>query len=98
MESSIDIGTLISRRPEIRGGRPTIAGTGVSVFRVAIWHKMGESPEAIVHKYGHLSMAQVYAAITYYYANQAEIDACIEEDERVCIELEKKYANKRQCA
>jgi uncharacterized protein (DUF433 family) len=98
MEPSVDIGTLICRRPEIRGGKPCIAGTGVSVFRVAIWHKMGESPEAIMRKYGHLSMAQVYAAITYYYANQAEIDACIEEDERLYYELERKFARNPKCA
>jgi uncharacterized protein (DUF433 family) len=98
MEPSVDIGTLISRRPEIRGGRPCIAGTGVSVFRVAIWHQMGMSAEEIMQKYGHLSMAQVYAAITYYYANQAEIDACIAEDDRLCQELEKQYASKPRCA
>jgi uncharacterized protein (DUF433 family) len=68
------------------------------VFRVAIGHKMGESPGDIVRKYGRLSMAQVYAAITYYYANQAEIDACIEEDERVYYELEKRFARTPRCA
>ncbi|MBL8229704.1 MAG: DUF433 domain-containing protein [Bryobacterales bacterium] len=39
-----EIGSLISRDPEIRGGRPCIAGTGVSVRRIAVWHNMGPHP------------------------------------------------------
>ena len=30
-----DIGTLITSNPELRGGRPIIAGTGTSVRRIA---------------------------------------------------------------
>jgi uncharacterized protein (DUF433 family) len=75
MATVIEIGSFISRRPEIRGGRPCIAGTGVAVRRVAEWHNMGLIPEEIVRKFGHLSLAQVHAALAYYYANQAEIDA-----------------------
>jgi hypothetical protein len=32
-------------------------------------------PEEIVDNFGYLSLAQVHAALTYYYANKAEIDA-----------------------
>ena len=77
-----DIGTLIKTLPEIRGGRPCIAGTGVSVHRIAIWYKMGLSPEEIVDRIGHLSLAQVHAALTYYHANQAQIEAEIAQDDR----------------
>ena len=35
MPAAIDIGTLIERSPEIRKGRPCIAGTGVTVRRIA---------------------------------------------------------------
>jgi uncharacterized protein (DUF433 family) len=37
MPSVVDIGTLIERSPEIRKGRPCIAGTGVTVRRIAGW-------------------------------------------------------------
>ena len=86
-----EIGSLISRRPEIRGGRPCIAGTGVSVRRIAQWHNMGLIPEEIVQKFGHLSLAQVHAALAYYYANQAEIDADLEAEDRETEALEKQY-------
>jgi uncharacterized protein (DUF433 family) len=57
------------------GRRPCIAGTGVSVRRIAQWNNMGLIPEEIARKFGHLSLAQVHAALAYYYANQAEIGA-----------------------
>ncbi len=75
MATVTDIGTLITQSPGICGGRPRIAGTGVSVLRIAGWYKMGHTPEEIASQYGHLSMAQVHAAITYYHANQEAIDA-----------------------
>jgi uncharacterized protein (DUF433 family) len=59
MATVTEIDSLISRRPEIRGGRPCIAGTGVSVRRIAGWHNMGLIPEEIVRKLVHLSLAQV---------------------------------------
>jgi len=80
MATVTEIGSLISRRPDIRGGRPCIAGTGVSVRRVAQWYNMGLIPEEIVRKFGHLSPAQVHAALAYYHANQAEIDADLESE------------------
>jgi len=79
--TSVDIGTLITRNPEIRGGRPLIAGTGVTVQRIVGWYKLRDSPEEIVHHYGHLSLAQVHGALAYYHANREEIEAAIAEDE-----------------
>jgi uncharacterized protein (DUF433 family) len=50
-----DIGGLIEQTPGICGGRPCVAGTGVSVLRIAGWYKMGLSPEAIADRYGRLT-------------------------------------------
>ena len=58
MIGAVEIGSLIDRDPAIRGGRPKIAGTGVTVMRVAAWYKMGLTPEEIATQYGHLSLAQ----------------------------------------
>jgi uncharacterized protein (DUF433 family) len=92
MATVIEIGSLISRRPEIRGGRPCIAGTGVSVRRIAQWHNMGQIPEEIVETFGgHLTLAQVHAALAYYYSNQAEIDADLEVEDRQTEALELEY-------
>lgn len=81
MPTLTDIGSLITVSSGIRGGRPCIAGTGVSVCRIAAWYKMGRSAEEIADQYGHLSLAQVYAALAYYHANREEIEAQLAEDE-----------------
>ena len=74
-QAIVEIGSLIARTPRICGGRPRIAGTGVSVRRVVIWYKLGFSPEEIADRIGHLSLAQVHAALAYYHANREAIEA-----------------------
>lgn len=81
MTSVVDIGRLIERRQGLRGGRPVIAGTGVSVQRVAGWYRLGLSPEEIAGEYGQTSLAQVHAALAYYHSNRAEIDGYLNEEE-----------------
>ena len=88
MATITEIGALISRRPEIREGRPCISGTSVSVRRIAVWHNMGLIPEEIARKFGHLSLAQIYAAHAYYHANQDEIDADLETEAHEAAVLE----------
>lgn len=81
MSTTTDIGTLITRHPGIHGGCPIIAGTSVTVRRIAIWYKQGYSAEEIADQIGHLTLGQVYAALTYYHINREEIDADIAEEE-----------------
>ena len=85
MATVTDIGQLIYRDPKIRGGRPCVAGTGITVHRIVQWHKMGQAPEEIAEDYPHLSLAQVHAALAYYYANHDEVERELlaeEEEER----------------
>src|SRR5207248_3365565 len=77
--SPIDIGTLITSTPGVRGGRPCVAGTGVSVMRIAGWYKQGWIPEDIARRLG-LTLAQVHAALAYYHANQEEVEANLVEE------------------
>jgi uncharacterized protein (DUF433 family) len=81
MSSAVEIGCLIDRDPGVRGGRPKIAGTGVTVMRVAAWYKAGLTPEEIAMQYGHLNLAQVHAALAYYHANVEEIEADLAEED-----------------
>ncbi len=81
MAKVTDIGTLIVRTPGICGGRPHIAGTSVSVMRIAGWYKLGLTPEEIVAEIPHLTLAQVYAALAYYHANREEIDRDLAEED-----------------
>ena len=81
MATQTDIGTLIAQTPGICGGRPRIAGTGVSIRRIASWYKMGFTPEEIADQYGHLNLAQVHAALAYYHANREQVEAELAEEE-----------------
>src|SRR5262245_34015512 len=91
MPETIEIGTLIERSPEIRGGRPRIAGTGVTVRRIVGWHQQGLTPQGIAAEIPHLSLAQVYAALTYYHANSAEIDADMAREKAEADRLEQEH-------
>ncbi|MCI0395726.1 MAG: DUF433 domain-containing protein [Chloroflexi bacterium] len=92
MSTTTNIGTLITTSPDIRGGRPCIAGTGVTVQRIVGWYKLGESPETIAEDiYGHLTLAQVYAALAYYHANREAMDAQIAADEAEAERLEREH-------
>jgi uncharacterized protein (DUF433 family) len=81
MSTVTDIGSLIERRSGFRGGRPVVAGTSVSVQRIAGWYKLGLSPEEIAENFGHLSLAQVHAALAYYHSTREEIEAYLSDED-----------------
>ena len=90
-ETVVEIGNLVTRSPDVCQGRPRISGTGVSVRRIVGWSKLGWSPEDIAERVGHLSLAQVYAALAYYHANRAGIDADIAAEEVEADRLERQH-------
>ena len=66
---------------EMRGGRPHITGTRITVADVVIMHlRLGQSLEEIAGRYD-LDLADAYAAMAYYYDHRSEIDGNIEADE-----------------
>jgi uncharacterized protein (DUF433 family) len=77
-----EIGSLITRDPALRGGRPILTGTGVCVRTIAIESNRGLSPEGIAADRPHLTLAQIYAALAFYHANKREIDADIAAEEQ----------------
>jgi len=98
MAAITDIGKLIIRSENIRGGRPRIAGTGVTVHRVVEWYRLGLPPEEIADRVGHLSLAQIHAALTYYHANRDEIEADLNADDLESQRLEDQEAGRRESA
>jgi uncharacterized protein (DUF433 family) len=71
----------------VRAGRPRIAGTGVTVRRIAQWYKQGLTPEAIADRIGHLTLAQVHAGLAYYHANREAIEADLAEEQEAAEQL-----------
>ena len=73
--------------PGVAGGKPRIAGHRITVHNVVIWHeRLGLSADEIASDYG-LSLADVYAALTYYYDHREEIDESILSDESFAAEI-----------
>ena len=67
---------------------PRISGTGVTVRRIVEWYELGLSPEEIVHEIGHITLAQVFAALAYYHANRREIEADLANEKDIAEQLE----------
>jgi uncharacterized protein (DUF433 family) len=64
-------------------GRPWIDDTNTKVIEVVLDRLVYQwSPEAIQIQHPHLSLAQIHAALSYYYDHKAEIDAEIERQDR----------------
>jgi uncharacterized protein (DUF433 family) len=82
---------MIVRTPGTCGGQPRIAGTRIKVKHVYIWiEQMGMTPAQVVAEYPHLNMAQVHAALTYYWTHPEEIQRDIENEDRLVAELKAK--------
>ncbi len=57
------------------GGSPVIAGTKFPVKSVVFYVlKQGMTPEELVKEFSHLTLPQVYDALSFYYENREEID------------------------
>lgn len=90
----VDIGTFIDQREGYRGGRPFIVGTGVTVDRVSVLFRVdGLSAEQIADEMG-LTRAQVYAALSFYLANQERIDREIDDADRQLARYADQYYTK----
>jgi len=94
----VEIGSLITRTPGIKGGTPHIAGTGVTVRTIVRWHRSGLLPEEIAIRIGHLSLAQVHAALTHYYANQETMDREMAEEEAESDRIERDHLARQRHA
>ena len=75
------IKTHVESRPGKCGGKPCIAGSRIRVQDIYVWHEIqGRSPVDIVGEYPELSLADVHAAIAYYFDNRERIERDIAEE------------------
>jgi len=80
MNSFIDISSLIVPAPESYAGRPQIFGKQLLVEQIATLSKEGLSPQQIKDEYVFLTLAEVHAALAYYYANYEQIEDFLAEE------------------
>jgi uncharacterized protein (DUF433 family) len=82
----------ISSSPEICAGQPHIRGTRITVGLIA--HEVESlrmSPDEVIAAHPHLSLAQVYAALAYYFDHQNEIQSAMQEAEEMEAELRERF-------
>lgn len=68
----------VSTDPRILRGEPIIVGTRTPVRAIVELWRMGVAPEDVPQRLPHVSLAQVFDALSYYCDHQDEINAHIE--------------------
>ena len=63
---------------QILGGEPIIRGTRTPVRAIVELWRLGVTPEEVPRRLPHLSLAQVFDALSYYSDHQDEINGHIE--------------------
>lgn len=69
--------SIICSDPTVQGGRPCLLGSDRSVAEVVMHQLQGDIDDEETAGHFEISLAQVHAAMTYYYLHQTEVDADI---------------------
>jgi uncharacterized protein (DUF433 family) len=65
---------LVSKTPGICGGKACIAGHRIRVLDVVVWHEhQGLTPDEIVSQFPTITLADVHAALAFYFDHIEEI-------------------------
>lgn len=71
----------VTRNSEILSGEPIITGTRTSVRAIVSLWRLGIMPEEILNHLPHLTLAQVFDALSFYLDHQAEINEYIDRNQ-----------------
>jgi uncharacterized protein (DUF433 family) len=74
-------------------GQPRLQGTRFKVLHIARDRRQGLDADAIQAAYPDLTLAQIHAALSYYYGHQQELDAQMERDDREIEAFAAQYTN-----
>lgn len=86
---------FISQTPDTCGGAPVIAGTRIRVSHIAYrYERERQNPDEIIQAYPHLTLAQVHAALAYYYSHREAIDREIASSDEFVAKARQTYPSK----
>src|SRR5262249_49751772 len=81
--------------PGTCGGKPRIAGHRIRVQDIAILHEdYGYSPDEILSHYPSITLADIHAALAYYFDHRAAIRQDIADDEAFVEAFKRQYPEK----
>jgi uncharacterized protein (DUF433 family) len=83
----------ITKNPRVCGGKACIDGTRIRVMDIVCLEREGKKPQEILHVFATpLTLAQVHAALAYYYDHPSEIEASFAEEDDVEAEIDRDRA------
>ena len=84
----------IARTPDVCGGKACIAGHRVRVLDVVIWHEhQGMTPDEIVSHVPTITLADVHAALAYYFDHLGEIQQEMREERALVDEFRRTHTS-----
>jgi len=85
----------IATDPAICGGKPHVTGTRIRVIDIYAWHeRQGMSPDEIVSAFPSLTLADVHAALAYYWDHRDHVDQQAEADRAFADALRRQSPSK----
>ncbi len=83
----------IEKTPGVCGGKACIGGTRIRVLDIVGLRRRGFEPEEMLRMYAApLTLAQVHAALAYYYDHPEEIEASIREGRKLVARVRRDQA------
>jgi len=83
----------IIQDPDRCFGQPCLEGTRIRVLDIAIeYDRLGRSPDQIAESHPGLFLAQIHAALAYYYEHMQEIDQSIRAERELAEQIQSQLA------
>jgi uncharacterized protein (DUF433 family) len=83
--------------PLICVGQPHVQGTRITVQRIALEvEQLGMTPDEVLAAHPHLTLAQVHAALAYFYDHRQEIEWSAKELDAIEQELRARFPSRVQ--
>lgn len=79
--SAIALSRYVTQNSEILNGEPIITDTRTSIRAIVSLWQMGIMPEEILNHLPHLTLAQIFDALSFYLDHQTEINEYIESNQ-----------------
>jgi uncharacterized protein (DUF433 family) len=84
----------ISKTPGVCGGKACIAGHRVRVLDVVLWHEhQGMTPDEIVSHLPAITLADVHAALSYYFDHIDEIQQEMRDERTAAEEFRRSHSS-----
>jgi uncharacterized protein (DUF433 family) len=85
----------IEKTPGVVGGKARIAGHRIRVLDIVAWHeKQGKSPDEIVALFPGITLADVHAALAYYFDHREEIESEFRQEAEAAATLQARFPSK----